>query len=345
MGKKVLVSGYYGFSNPGDDAILEEILKLIKSRDREPVVLYNTNRYFFKEGVHYVPRNSFKSIIYWMRLSSLLISGGGGLFQDATSFKSFLYYFLIILLAKIFGKSIIIYGQSFGPINRAVSLKLLTIALFSTSAIFLRDTYSLRLTYSLGRYENVFLMPDVVYLRDMVPERTKRKDLKFLLFPRKKGDIEILVKNLDDILKSFNISLKIIPMHYAEDISVAKKIYEYLKSREKSVILLDKQCQIGCIMREISGGFAVLSYRFHALLFAHILDRSFLGISDDPKIISFLSDIKTPYINLNTRNLRYLKEWIFEVISTRKIDISLWKGKKIKRRILQRINQDFYKFL
>ncbi|MBI2251455.1 MAG: polysaccharide pyruvyl transferase family protein, partial [Armatimonadetes bacterium] len=115
----VVISGYYGYENIGDEAILKAILESISEEisNLKFIVLSNnpliTSQTFNVKAVH---RYNFPQIIKAILKSSVFISGGGGLIQDITSFKSLQYYLGLILLAKILRKPVIIYAQGIGPL-------------------------------------------------------------------------------------------------------------------------------------------------------------------------------------------------------------------------------------
>ncbi len=341
MSRFVLVSGYYGFSNPGDDAILDSIISILKAQNIVPVVLYNTRSHFYKNGIHYIPRYNFLDIYYWMINSSFIILGGGGLFQDSTSFFSFLYYFIVGMLSVLSGKKLIIFGQSFGPIKRKISFLLLKIVLYFSEYIFIRDVYSLRLTYLLGEGKKTFLIPDIVYFLDISLScslNKGNKGQKILLFPRDRGDIERLVKILRYSLNRFNINLTILPMHYSIDKDVARSIFERINSR--AVKLIDEPLKREDILREIGDSLGVISYRFHGLVFSHILRTPFIGISDDPKIFSYLDSLNIKCLSPWGEEFDFIERWIYHIYTSRKKDIkfrSALKRKKEKKIKLENI--------
>ncbi len=321
MSTFILISGYYGFSNPGDDAILDVISKDLKRYDMTPVVLYNTKSYFCKNGIHYIPRYNFLSIYNWMARSSFVILGGGGLFQDSTSLLSFLYYFFVGALSLLLGKKLIIYGQSFGPIKRKFSLSLLRIILHFSEYIFVRDLYSLKLSYLLGQNRGIFLIPDLVYFSDIPLFLNTERGQKILLFPRDRGDIENLVMALRNILDKFKLNITILPMHYSIDKDVAKMIFEKISRHD--IRLIDKRLKRKEILREIKGSLGVISYRFHGLVFSHMLDTPFIGVSDDPKILSYLNKLNIKCLSPRGEEFDFIERWIYYIYTSRKKDVKI----------------------
>lgn len=80
MGKKVLFSGYYGFDNSGDDAILHAIVADIRACDptvQLNVLSYDPPRTRRLYGVNATQRFHYKSVKKALMGTDLLISGAG----------------------------------------------------------------------------------------------------------------------------------------------------------------------------------------------------------------------------------------------------------------------------
>ncbi len=89
---RLVLSGYYGFYNVGDEAILQSIIESLHKENPniELVVLSNDPDYTRKMyGVEAVDRWSIKSVYDAIKKSDGLISGGGSLLQDKTSVKKY----------------------------------------------------------------------------------------------------------------------------------------------------------------------------------------------------------------------------------------------------------------
>ncbi|HWG84690.1 MAG TPA: polysaccharide pyruvyl transferase family protein, partial [Deinococcales bacterium] len=90
---KVAVSGYYGFNNTGDEAILLAITTELKRLGHDPVVLSaspeETGRRYGVTAVH-----RMRPLAVWSAVSGCraFLSGGGGLLQDKTSARTLQYY-------------------------------------------------------------------------------------------------------------------------------------------------------------------------------------------------------------------------------------------------------------
>ena len=92
MPKKVVISGYYGFDNFGDDAILSVLCDKLKSLNAGVTVISsNPSKTANDYGVKAVKNFDIKTLVKTIKSSDILISGGGSLLQDVTSLKSLLY--------------------------------------------------------------------------------------------------------------------------------------------------------------------------------------------------------------------------------------------------------------
>ena len=113
---KYVVSGYIGFDNFGDEAIAKVLVDRLKHEGAEKITLISSNPEKTAKlyGVEACPMLKFFDSI---KNSDVLVSGGGSLLQDVTSFKSLLYYLGVIYTAIILGKKVEIYSQGIGPIN------------------------------------------------------------------------------------------------------------------------------------------------------------------------------------------------------------------------------------
>jgi hypothetical protein len=167
---RLIISGYYGFHNSGDEAVLQSILLALKSESVkqgitiEPIVLsidpaWTSQTY----GVQAVHRMKLREVLQAIRQSDGLISGGGSLLQDATGRMSIPYYLGIIKLAQWFGKPTFIYAQGIGPVNRTIFNPFIRSIFRKCRYISVRDEESAGLLERIGiSRETIEVVPDPV---------------------------------------------------------------------------------------------------------------------------------------------------------------------------------------
>jgi len=113
---KVLISGYYGFGNLGDESLFSGLKNALLTAGHSVTVLSNNPK--LSREMHDVKSlHRYHGLIQAIINSDVVISGGGGLLQNKTSTRSLQYYLWVIRIAKIFKKKVIVFGQSIGPLD------------------------------------------------------------------------------------------------------------------------------------------------------------------------------------------------------------------------------------
>src|SRR3989442_10860550 len=115
---RIVVSGYYGFGNGGDEAVLEAIVGALRARipQAQMVVLSAApDQTKSLHGVAGVSRTM--GALPAMAGADLFISGGGTLIQDATSARSALYYLGLLGLATVLARATMVYAAGVGPLR------------------------------------------------------------------------------------------------------------------------------------------------------------------------------------------------------------------------------------
>lgn len=300
---RILISGYYGFNNAGDEAILKSII--IALRDVNPtidiVVLSNDVEHTKKTyNVDAINRWNIFKIYSELRKSDGLISGGGSLLQDVTSSRPILYYTTIIRLAKLAKKPTFIYAQGVGPINKEKSKKIINKVLNNVEYITLRDNESLKLLNEIGVNKPITIVPDPVMGLNItrLNKNKTRQEKDYITVSVRDWDkcdesfLEKVAIVCDKIVES-NKKVIFVPMHGEHDYKTSKKVL-YMMKQEANV--LDHKLDIEDKILYIKESKLMIGMRLHALIFAATVNTPMIGISYDPKIESFLKLVKQPCI-------------------------------------------------
>ncbi|MGI6091560.1 MAG: polysaccharide pyruvyl transferase CsaB [Veillonellaceae bacterium] len=302
----IVISGYYGFANAGDEAMLAAMIEVLT--DLEPnvkitVISGNPDDTRERHGVKAVYRLNYPEIIRALSKSDLLISGGGSLLQDVTSDRSLYYYLSIMMLAKKLGKKVMLYAQGIGPVRGALARGAMSYIGNMVDLITVRDEGSrdelkrLKVTKP-----PVYVTADPVVAMHPVDRQIGRAILSKNGVEGGAPLIGISVREWkdwshyknavaqvsDQIIDEFGARVVFLPMQWPEDYTAAKKIAS--RTKRPATVLPDKYTTSELL--SLIGNFDMLiSIRLHALIFASVMHVPMIGLSYDPKIDRFLETI------------------------------------------------------
>ncbi|HHV61483.1 MAG TPA: polysaccharide pyruvyl transferase CsaB [Firmicutes bacterium] len=318
--KRFVISGYYGFTNTGDEAILAAIIQHI--REIEPdadflVISADPASTRKDHGVRAVARNDLPSIVRELARADLLISGGGGLLQDATSSRSIPYYLGIVLLAKVLGVKVFFYAQGVGPVRGLIGRCLVRFVGNIVDSITVRDEASCRLLRELGvKRPRVTVVADPVFGL-AVPQSS--------LQPRRTGEVfenqgntrlypagrpaapvigiavrrwksftqyqEAIIEFAHELYKGICAQFLFIPFHYPGDLELSREMARRIRevSNGANIKIIEEYQGPEAVLSVVRKVDVLVGMRFHSLVFAALVGTPFVAISYDQKVDAFLS--------------------------------------------------------
>jgi polysaccharide pyruvyl transferase CsaB len=305
---KLLISGYYGFNNIGDESILRAVVDNLKEKLGQieiTVLSQDPASTIEKYGVHAVNRKSVVAIIKAVNKCDILISGGGSLLQDVTSKRSIFYYLFIMWIAKILRKKVLIYSQGIGPINSKFNREITYKTLNRVDGIVVRDDASKELLVEIGIPEKkVVVTADPVLRIKPVSLETGRIILEregFIKNPDKitvgfairernlnSKFVDQLCVSMNKLIEKYQVEIVLIPFHYSEDLAVIDKIEKKLENR---VSVIRHKYLTNEMLSIIGNMDFLVGVRLHALIHAAIMEIPMIAISYDPKVNSFMHSI------------------------------------------------------
>ncbi len=162
---KVLLSGYYGFYNIGDEAILSSLVSKLReiNPDVDITVLSKApEETQLRLGVHAYQRKSVYHLVKEIIKTDVYISGGGSLFQDKTSNRSLLYYVLAMTFARIWRKKTASVSCGVGPLNSKFHQYLVRREIEKSVFTSLRDPESYDYLRKIGvKTDNLYVTADL----------------------------------------------------------------------------------------------------------------------------------------------------------------------------------------
>lgn len=312
--RRVLLSGYYGFGNAGDEAILHSVYEDIMGMGGNTAVDVlisepekNRGRYRFRM----IGRFRLFQVIKAVRRCDVLISGGGSLLQDTTSTKSLLYYTSVMNLAKFFGKKLVMYANGIGPVSKAKNRKRVRKAVEKADLITLRDARSAEELRAMGvTGKTLHITADPVFAYQGADSYREEAQASRLLedagLPGFKKFVGVSVRDwetldpefakkiaelCDYIHQNSGLEIVFIIMQTSKDRDLSEQIRGKMKARSW-MIEFDKD--IDRLLGITGSAQFILCMRLHTLIFAARMGVPTLGLVYDPKVREYLSMMNLP---------------------------------------------------
>ena len=297
-GKNILISGYYGFDNFGDEAILGVLVKKLKELEVNIEVLSsNPDKTDSLYEVDCKPSFNIPAVISEIKKCDVLVSGGGSLLQDVTSLKSLLYYLFVINTALFFKKRVIIFAQGIGPINGKIGAVLTKNTLKKCDLVTVRDEKSLFLLRGWGVKTDLVCDPlfDLSLVSSMPSNRVGIQLRGFKTLKEK-----LLVKLATQVNKDFSDKeIEIYSFQDSLDLEVCKHFESLLKNLNPQIktTLIFNQSSAE-ILDKISKLDYMIAMRFHANLIALKYGIKTFAICYDEKVEKLAKEANIPYVSM-----------------------------------------------
>jgi polysaccharide pyruvyl transferase CsaB len=292
---RVLLSGYYGKGNGGDEALLATLLQMLPL-DVTPVVLSGnpeeTHRHY---GVECYNRMAFFSVFKALRSCGAFVWGGGSLIQDCTSIISPFYYGGLMALAQVMGLKTVAWGQGIGPLLRSQTRFLAQRNFAGCTQVSVRDIASSRLLsdWSIPH----ILAPDPVWALESkpVPELVDLPKPRIAVTLRNhpqltENRLTNLIQALVNLQKETQTFILLLPFQKSEDLAIAEKIHTQLKDVSRVICSEDPQVLKG-VFRGVEMS---IGMRLHSLIMAASEGSRCFALSYDPKVNHLMEDLKIP---------------------------------------------------
>ncbi len=330
----IIISGYHGFSNSGDDALLRSVIDSLRAEKEDVSITVlsgnpaETERLYKIRSIH---RYNYFKIIKEMRGSKLLIFGGGSLLQDVTSSKSLYYYLSILKMAQRRNMHTMLFANGIGPLNCPGNRKRAAKVLNKVNVITLRDDTSDQELKSMKvEGPNIQITADPVFaldLSDFVPDKKvvtycgldeKTPYMVVSVRPWKYADknfFKILASSLDDIAEQYGVVPVFMPMQASVDIEAAETVSGLMQNKHA---ILRKPLSLSDALSLISGAEITVGMRLHTLIYATVLNVPSMALVYDPKVSAFMQSVNQPLcVNVENITLEETKEKLASLLEER----------------------------
>lgn len=306
----IVISGYHGFKNSGDEALLFAILNTL--RKKQPNLTFTVLSKTPEEtarvyGVHAVSRYNFLEVWREMKKAKMLLFGGGSLLQDVTSSKSLLYYLGILCMAQKCGLKTMLYANGVGPILKKRNRFLCTKILNRTNLITLRDDKSDEELRALSvTAPEIIITADPAFTLDPAGALSGKYFTDMAGVPR---DARLLVVSIrdwkqnsprfaeemaalcDEMAERHGLSTLFVPMQYPADLAIAERVAENMKT---AAYRIKRELSVPEMFSVLAEAEVLIGMRLHSLIYATTLAVPAMAIVYDPKISAFMESLCQP---------------------------------------------------
>jgi len=301
---RVLLSGYYGFGNLGDEALLEVIAGQVSRRFPQvslEVLSATPRTTAARYGVAATPRWDWRAVRAAVGRADVVLSGGGGLLQNATSLKSLLYYAGIVREAARKRHKTMVFAQSIGPLDFWGRLIVGQFCKGLDRAT-VRDERSRAMLQSILPATPVERTADPVFLYDLPevgvdlaaeglgPESGPYAVVSLRNSASPRDATRIVARAVDRLTNRHGIRCAFLPMGGAADAAVST---DAIRACSSSAVLLP-ECTLEKAAAILRGAHVVVGMRLHALVLAARFAVPFLAIPYDPKVAALCEDLAYP---------------------------------------------------
>lgn len=305
----ILICGYYGAGNAGDDASLAAVAGRLAAHDPAArlTATVRGRRGGIPAGVRTV--RTLREIKKELKKSRLLVFGGGSLLQDATSLRSLIFYAWVLRTAERTGCPSVIWG-GVGPLTTRTARRIAARAVRRTDAVYARDSAAAAEFLSLGARRVIPARDPAADTKpeDIPPELEKSlpRGRYIAFFPRsiaalrrpggkrtgKKAD-DALFSALTGAAQRLADGHETVPVFAAmspEDNAVCRRMADETGGRAIPAGTLTP----GGLVTLAAGADAVIAVRLHAAIFACSAGVPTVIVDHDPKTAGFAADAHIP---------------------------------------------------
>lgn len=311
--RTIVVSGYFGAGNRGDDVIVSTLLDAIEQVRGTRVVLASPlpHAAMAAYGRAAFDRLNARECERWASIASMVILGPGGLWDDYSissvggfsgavtgATRSPAHLVQLPLLVRGYGGRFRGVGLGAGPLRDDASRAAVRLSLALADGVSVRDTESEELLTAIGPEcaERVEVVPDLAWAAD-IPQNTGGKRPPWLpqndwlavnLRPWENGTEQTRVwEEVCGVAIARGLSIVCVPMQQ-QDADLMRKL-----PVPEGVLVnhMPTHAEHHQFLATLEGAKALVAMRLHAGLLGHVLGTPGVGIAYHPKVSSHYRDM------------------------------------------------------
>ena len=301
-GRNVIISGYYGAKNTGDNLLLEAIARALVASDptiRISVAATNPAEVERSHGFPAFSRKELETITPYLDTCTGFVLGGGGVWNDYNfnelggvamlfdaPIASVPGWTQTQLLAQLLGVRTHAYGIGVGPLTDDGARALVHLAAVGMDSIVVRDSSSRALLEQLD--VGAAIAPDPVYGLALPTSGARPGEQRYIALNLRdwQFDDADYRSHLRDALttwcRAHSMTVVGVPMQPSD----VKTLQAFLQDLPADIAhtTLRWQHDPSTLLAALQHAEFVVAMRLHTCLLAHRLGRSVVGLSYDPKV-------------------------------------------------------------
>jgi polysaccharide pyruvyl transferase CsaB len=332
----ILICGYYGFGNAGDEAILTVIIQRLRvhyADARFTVVAYpfaDLRDIVVSHGVNALDARDVAAVVEAATEADLMVLGGGGLFQDylpaderqilAPGQSNLAVWSGYGLLAAALGKPLAIWGVGIGPLTTEAGRRATQLLFQQATTAQVRDRASLRLLSDLGIDSRVELSADPAFLLEPPEPETMAELMVDDDIPAGgRHRIGVVVRSwdgrwqaplaaaLDRLVEERDADIVFVPFQQSgrgleNDAHAATLVAARMRRFERRAVIHTEYSppeRMG-ILATCS---AVIGMRLHSVVFGAAAGVPVVGLAYDPKVTQLMEELGVADLSIELRDV------------------------------------------
>jgi polysaccharide pyruvyl transferase CsaB len=292
---RLTFSGYYGFGNAGDEAVLAGLVRGLRARRSADelaltalsIAPEETQRTHSIAAAH---RYKAGALVRALSQTDALLSGGGSLLQDVTSPHSIFYYLGVVRLAQMLGKKTMFIAQGIGPLTLSRSRRLTCAVANRLDAITVRDPDSAALLREIGVTRpplEVTADPALLLSPDTPTPPANGPSFGVALRPWHGHDaLPFHVADAARLALSGRRAL-LFPMQPQTDKEIAEQFAREWHTENRTT-LCSTETGLPALVQNLANCEMMVGMRLHALILAAACGVPSVALSYDPKVAAFM---------------------------------------------------------
>jgi polysaccharide pyruvyl transferase CsaB len=325
----ILINGWYGQFNAGDDAILDVFVDQVKARlDCDITVLSEfPDNIPASSGLHsrlhpvaigrgalsVILKGIFFRHLRVVRQCDLFVLGGGGLLRDNTNWRNLIRLLDEIWLAKLFGRKTMLYAIGVGPFRSALGKWVIGASVRMCDLVTVRSERCAALLRSIGvAPDRIHVVADPAFL--LAPQTPADLEIKALFSTGKKkigfyptfalllgypddAHLKQLAVALDRIVETEDVEIVAVPMSVLDDgfddVRVARLVQASMKHPE-ALHIYEKRLSAPELKWVTSQATMNITVRLHAMIFSLGSSVPVVAVNYEPKVANVFADFGAP---------------------------------------------------